>query len=110
MAWILSEQGGNIDVALNYAQAAREQQPEEPNIADTLGWIYYKKNAYLRAATLLKEAAEKLPDNPIVQYHYGLAQRKNGDVAGAKKSLRASLKISPSFPGADEARKVLKEL
>src|SRR5439155_22915746 len=61
LAWILSEQRGNIDVALNYAQAAREQQPEEPNIADTLGWIYYKKNAYLRAATLLKEAAEKLP-------------------------------------------------
>ena len=110
LAWILSEQGGNIDVALNYAQAAREQQPEEPNIADTLGWIYYKENAYLRAATLLKEAAEKLPDNPIIQYHYGLAQQKNGDLAGAKKSLRTSLKLSPSFPGADEARKVLKEL
>jgi tetratricopeptide (TPR) repeat protein len=110
LAVILSEQGGNIDVALNYAQVAREQRPEDPNIADTLGWIYYKKNAYLLAANLLKEAAEKLPDNPMVQYHYGLAQQKNGDVAGAKKSLKASLKLSADFPGADEARKVLKEL
>src|SRR2546428_125066 len=110
LAWILSEQGGNIDVALNYAQTAREQQPEDPNIADTLGWIYYKKNAYLKAATLLKEAAEKLPDNPIVQYHYGLAQQKNGDVAGAKKSLQASLKLSQTFSGANEARRILKEL
>ena len=110
LAWILSEQGGNIDVALNYAQVAREQRPEDPSIADTLGWIYYKKNAYLKASSLLKEAAEKLPDNPIVQYHYGLAQQKNGDVAGAKKSLQSSLKLSQDFPGADEARKVLKEL
>jgi tetratricopeptide (TPR) repeat protein len=110
LAVILSEQGGNIDVALNYAQVAREQRPEDPNIADTLGWIYYKKNAYLLAADLLKEAAEKLPDNPLVQYHYGLAQQKNGDVAGAKKSLKASLKLRQDFPGADEARKVLKEL
>ena len=110
LAWILSEQGGNIDVALNYAQVAREQRPEDPNIADTLGWIYYKKNAYLKAATLLKDAAEKLPDNPIVQYHYGLAQQKNGDAAGAKKSLQTSLKLSQDFPGANEARKVLKEL
>ena len=59
---------------------------------------------------MLKEAVDKLPDNPIIQYHYGLAQQKNGDVAGAKKSLRTSLKLSPNFPGADEARKLLKEL
>jgi len=110
LAVILSEQGGNIDVALNYAQVAREQQPDDPNIADTLGWIYYKKNAYLKAATLLKEAAEKLPDNPVVQYHYGMAQYKNGDATAAQKSLETALKLSPTFPGADEARKTLAEL
>jgi hypothetical protein len=59
---------------------------------------------------LLKEAAEKLPDNPVVQYHYGMAQHKNGDKAGAKKSLQTSLKLSQSFPGVEEAKKVLKEL
>jgi len=110
LAWILSEQGGDIDAALSYAQTAREQRPEDSHIADTLGWIYYKKNAYLKAVTLLKEAAEKLSDNPIVQYHYGLAQQKNGDVAGAKKSLQASLKLSQTFSGANEARRILKEL
>ena len=106
----ISYEQGDIDAALGYAQTAREQQPEDPSIADTLGWIYYKKNAYLKASTLLKEATEKLPENPIVQYHYGLAQQKNGDVAGAKKSLQTSLKLNQSFPGAQEARKVLKEL
>ena len=76
LAWILAERGGNLDVALGYAEVAHEQLPEEPHISDTLGWIYYKKHAFLKASSLLKEAAAKLPDNPTVQQHYRLAQEQ----------------------------------
>jgi tetratricopeptide (TPR) repeat protein len=109
LAWLMMEHGDNIDVALAYAQTAREQSAEDPHIADTLGWIYYKKNAYLKAVSLLKEAAEKLPSDPVVQYHYGMAQDKNGNPEAAKKTLAASLKLNPNYPGADEARKVLSQ-
>ena len=61
LAYILGEEGTNLDQALSYAQTAREQQPNDPSVADTLGWIYYKKNAYLKASSLLKEAVEKSP-------------------------------------------------
>ena len=107
LAWILAERGGNLDSALSYAQTAREQKPDDPHIADTLGWIYYKKNAYLLAVNLLKESAEKLPKDPEVQYHYGMAQYKNGDSAGAKKTLQASLNLSQTFTGSEEARTTL---
>jgi tetratricopeptide (TPR) repeat protein len=107
LAWLLAEHGGNLDVALAHAQTAREQQPDEPHIADTLGWIYYKKNAYLLAVSLLKEAAEKLPTEAEVQYHYGMAQYKSGDNSEAKKALQASLKLSKNFPGSEEAQKTL---
>ncbi|MCP9439584.1 MAG: tetratricopeptide repeat protein [Nitrospira sp.] len=110
LAWLLVEQGGNLDVALNYAQTAREQQPNDPAIADTIGWLYYKKNAYVLAISLLKEAAEKLPTNPVVHYHLGMAQYKNGDKDGAKKSLHLALKLDRHFPGADEAQRILSEL
>ncbi|MBI5854476.1 MAG: tetratricopeptide repeat protein [Nitrospirae bacterium] len=110
LAWILSETGGNIDEALSYAQTAREQRPDDPHIGDTLGWLYYKKNAFLKAASVLKDAMDKLPDNPVVVYHYGMAQLKNGDKAAARKALETSLKLSAGFSGADEARKALKEL
>ena len=60
LAWILVEHGGNIDVALSHAQMAREQQPNDSHIADTLGWIYYKKKRNLLAMNLLKEAVEKI--------------------------------------------------
>lgn len=107
LAWMLAEQGGNLDVALSHAQTAREQQPDDPHIADTLGWIYYKKNAYLLAVNLLKEAVGKLPNEPIVQFHYGMVQYKNGDAAGPKKALQASLKLSKDFAGSEEAQKTL---
>lgn len=110
LAWLLIEQGGNLDVALNYAQTAREQQPTDPAIADTLGWLYYKKNAYLLAIGLLKEAVEKLPTNPYVQFHLGMAQYKNGDKEDAKKSLQTALKLNQNFAGSNEARNALAEL
>lgn len=110
LAWLLVEQGGNLDMALNYAQTAREQKPDDPSIADTMGWLYYKKTAYLLASSLLKEAVEKLPTNPIVQFHLGMAQYKNGDNAGAKQSLQSALKLSQDFAGSEEARKILSEL
>jgi tetratricopeptide (TPR) repeat protein len=107
LAWMLSEQEGNLDVALSHAQTAREQRPEQPQFADTLGWIYYKKHAYLLAVNLLKEAAEKLPKEPEVLFHLGMAQSKSGDAAGAKKSLQTALKLSQTFPGSEEAKKTL---
>ena len=110
LAWILVDHGGNIDVALSHAQMARERQPDDPNIADTLGWIYYKKNANLLAVSLLKEAVDKLANEPVVHYHYGMAQKKNGDAAGAKKALQTALKLNPNFPGSEEARKTLEGL
>ena len=107
LAWILVSQGGNLDMALSYAQTAREQRPDDPYIADTLGWVYYKKNAYLLAVSLLKEAVEKMPNEPVLHFHYGMAQRKAGEMAGAKTSLQTALKLSQTFAGSEEARKTL---
>ncbi len=110
LAWILAEHGGNLDVALSHAQMAREQQPNDSHIADTLGWIYYKKNANLLATNLLKESVGKLPHEPAIHFHYGMAQQKNGDRTGAKKSFQTALELSQTFNGSEEARKMLAEL
>ena len=110
LAWLMAETGGNLDEALAHAENARAQQGDSGHIADTLGWIYYKKNAYLKAVSLLEEAAEKLNDNPVVRYHLGMALAKKGDAAKAKKTLETALKMSPDFPGAEEARATLKSL
>ena len=110
LAWILAQQGGNLDVALAHAQTAREGSPDDPRIADTIGWVYYKKNAFLLAVNLLKEAVEKLPNVADVHYHYGMALAKNNNTAEAKKALQTALKLNAGFDGAEEAKKTLEGL
>jgi len=109
LAWLHSEHGGDKDKALHLAQAAREAAPEDPHVSDTLGWILYQRGLYHRAVALLKESATKLPDDPVVQYHLGLASLKVGDTEGARKALTAAVNSPVSFAGRDEARKALAE-
>lgn len=110
LAWLMIEHGGNSDVALGYAQTARELLPNDPSVADTIGWIYYQKKVYMQAAALLKEAAEKLPNEAIVQFHYGMALFKNGNKPEAIKSLERSLQLNANHPGAAEAKATLATL
>jgi Flp pilus assembly protein TadD len=110
LAVLYAEHGGDIDRALSLAQTAREQLPQDPLVADTLGWLYYKKNVNRYAVSLLKEAAAKASDNAVIQYHLGMVYQKNGDKELAKQALQASLKLNPSHPGAEEARRLLGQL
>ncbi|MDO9462908.1 MAG: tetratricopeptide repeat protein, partial [Deltaproteobacteria bacterium] len=107
LAWNLAEHGGNIDEALTLAQMAKEQNPEDPGIADTLGWIYYKKNIVDRAIREFEDAIKKIPNHPSIHYHLGMAYLKKGDKTKAKAELTKALGISRAFPEAKEAEKAL---
>jgi tetratricopeptide (TPR) repeat protein len=110
LAYVMLEQGGNVDVALSMAQSARRALPESPNVADTLGWAYYHKGAYGSALDLFKEALKLNKDNaddPTLHYHLGLAYQKTSQPGLAKQQFERALKINPSFSYADETRKLL---
>jgi len=111
LAWNYAEHDGNLDTALALAQKARELSPDNPHVADTLGWIYYKKGAYGVAISLLKESAEKLQNkNSTVLYHLGMAQYRGGDKASGRENLKRALTISQAFPGSEEAKRILSEV
>jgi tetratricopeptide (TPR) repeat protein len=110
LAYIYAEHGGNIDVALNLAQKAKEQVPDDPHISDTLGWLYYRKNVPGRAVAYIREAEEKVPNEPLIKYHLGMAYYKNGNREMAKKTLAEALKLRSDFPGAEEARTTLQNI
>src|SRR5215470_933234 len=110
LAWIYSEHGGDKEKALQLAQTAKEQAPDDPRVSDTLGWILYKRGIYQRSLALLRESAAKLPDNAQVQYHLGMAYRQVGEKDNARKALRIAANSTEVFAGKDEARKALAEL
>jgi tetratricopeptide (TPR) repeat protein len=107
LAYVMLEQGGNVDVAFAMAQTARRQLPDNPNSADTLGWAFYHKAVYGSAITLFKEAVKKEPDNPLYNYHLILAYAKSGQGALARQQLDRVVKINPNFPYVDELRRAI---
>jgi len=43
----------------------------DPYIIDSIGWAYYLINDYEKAEKFLRKAVELMPDDPIVNDHYG---------------------------------------
>ena len=107
LAALDSEHFGQLDTAYDLAKKAREAAPNEPHIADTLGWISFKKGDYASALPLLQESAGKLPDQPEIQFHVGMAHYMMGEEGPARIALQKAADASTDFPGKDEARQRL---
>lgn len=112
LAYVMLEQGGNVDMALAMAQTARRGMPDSSNAADTLGWAYFQKGVYKSAIDMFQESLrlnEKrgAADDPTVHYHLGLAYQKTNQPTQARQQLERVLKINPNF---NDARKALSQL
>jgi Flp pilus assembly protein TadD len=110
LAYLLSEQPGQEELAFRLASSAQRISPDDPHVLDTLGWILYKRGEYQRALTVLKQSASKLPESPGVQYHLGMAAEKMGDTTTARTALTKAVGASSEFAGKEEARKALARL
>jgi Flp pilus assembly protein TadD len=107
LAWAYADGGEQLDTALQLAQTAKAQLPDRHEVDDTLGWVYYKKQLPTLAIAEFKRTVQAQPDNPVYQYHLGLAYAQNGEKYEARQSLQRALKLKSDFDGADNARKVL---
>jgi cellulose synthase operon protein C len=112
LAYLILNQGGNVDLAMSMAETARRRMPESSNVADTLGWAYYKKGVYQSAISEFQEALrlnEKTgaPDDPQFHYHLGLAYEKANQPGLARQQLEKAVKLSPDYA---DARKALSGL
>jgi tetratricopeptide (TPR) repeat protein len=107
LAVLYSERLGELDKAYDLAKKANEAAPNEPHLADTLGWILFKKGEYGNALRLLQESAGKLPDQPEIQFHVGMAHYMLGEEEAARIALQKAADSTADFPGKDEARQRL---
>jgi tetratricopeptide (TPR) repeat protein len=107
LAWIYSETGGNLDMALQLAQTAKSQLPDRPEVNDTLGWIYHKKGLSAMAVAPLLQSIQEDPTNATYHYHLGMAYAGSGDKDKARASLQKALSLDGNFSGAIEARQAL---
>jgi tetratricopeptide (TPR) repeat protein len=103
LAVLYSEHLGQLDKGYELAQKAKEAAPNDPNIADTLGWITFKKGDYANALRLLQESSSKV-DVPVFQFHVGMAHYMVGNEDSARAALKKAADATGDFPGKEEAR------
>jgi tetratricopeptide (TPR) repeat protein len=110
LAFIKAEEGTDLDQAMSYAQRAKQKVPQDPNISDTLGWIYIKKNLSDEAVRLFRELVTKSPNNSTYRYHLAMALFQKGDRASAKDECQTALKNNPSKEEQSKIKELLAKL
>jgi tetratricopeptide (TPR) repeat protein len=110
LAYLMLENGENVDVALTLAQTARRGMPNSPNSADTLAWAYYYKGTYAFARDLLEDGIKINPDSQTMHYHLGMVYSKLGDKNNAAIHLKKAIALAPDSPGAKDARAALQKV
>ncbi len=118
LAWILADSDSakaeDLDRALVLAQDAKERMPQSPEVADTLGWVLYRKNIPTAAISLFREAIEGYPAGSAiratVRYHLAQTYELNGELDRALEELKRSLDEAAEFGSRAEAEKMLARL
>ena len=108
LAYLLAVHEKQLDEALGFAQKAKElAPPNNAEVDDTIGWVFYLKGVYPTAVVHLRDAAENQPSNPVIHYHLAMAQAKSGNAAAGREAYNVGLKLDSSLPEAEQAKQVV---
>ncbi len=91
LAWLLSNQNeGDLGEALRLAMYAVKMRPEDASMADTLGWVHYRRGSFTLAESLFLQALVLDPGNSEYGQHLQLVEQ-----AGERKARREQAEIRP---------------
>ncbi len=107
LAYLMAEEGTNLDEALTMAQKAKQKLPTNPEVSDTLGWIYIKKNLSDNAISIFRDLVSKHPGRSTFYYHLAMAYYQKGDKVEAKKQLQTALTKSPAKQEEEKIRELI---
>ena len=68
-SWL--ERNINIKEAFILLEKANKKKKDDPYITDSIGWAYYLTGNFNKAEKFLRKAVMLMPDDPIVNDHYG---------------------------------------
>tara|TARA_B100001057_G_scaffold500775_1_gene617736 strand:+ start:1561 stop:3240 length:1680 start_codon:yes stop_codon:yes gene_type:complete len=71
LAYSWLERDFKINRAIEMLENAYNIENNDPYITDSIGWAYYLIHDYIKAEKLLKKAVQLMPNDPVVNDHYG---------------------------------------
>jgi tetratricopeptide (TPR) repeat protein len=92
LGYMFAERGVRLDEAVQLLQRALKIEPGNPSYLDSLGWAYFKQGNLEQADGPLTEAAEKLPENSVIQDHLGDLRYRQGRLSEAIEAWERALK------------------
>jgi tetratricopeptide (TPR) repeat protein len=110
LAYLMVENGQDVDVALSMAQTARQKMPTSPQTADTLAWIYYYKGNYGASREMLESALKTYPDDASMNFHLGMVYSKLNDKPNAVLHLKKAASLGPTTKAGKDASAELAKL
>jgi len=109
LARLYADHGGSLSDALELAQKAKAEQPDDAAVNDTLGWVYYKQGLYRSAVPVLEAVVARNPQVAKFQFHLGMAYLAAGEPARAHTSLQTALQSGLSGEDAHSAQEALQK-
>ena len=79
-------------------------------MADTLGWVYYRKGMAKVAVPMFQQAVVKEPKSATYHYHLALAYRDAGDPEKARQAFAQVIALGPDSAEAVEARRAMADM
>jgi tetratricopeptide (TPR) repeat protein len=110
LAFLLADEGKDLDKALEMAARACRLAPAVTGFKDTVGWIYLKQQKTESAIQVFKSLVRTAPESATYRYHLGSALLAKGEKQAAKEALEEALKRGPVAGDDAKVRELLKQL
>ena len=110
LAFLYTEEGGDLDRALKLANTVSKKLPDNPDVSDTLGWIYVMKKVYSQAEPYLQIAIDAKPDNPTIVYHMGMLRFGQKNIQEAEQLLTSAIQKGIRGTELEKAKEALGQL
>jgi tetratricopeptide (TPR) repeat protein len=92
LGYTLAERGERLPEAINYIERALKVEPDNPSYIDSLGWALFKQGKFEEAEPHLQKAASALPEQSVIQDHYGDVLARRGKTQEAIAAWERALK------------------
>ncbi len=111
---MLKDQPGSMIIANNLASLLVDRRSDKESLAkaaaltallkntdipqfkDTLGWVAYLQGDYASAISQLEDAAAKMPNFSLVQFHLGMSYLAAGQDDNASARFKKAIELAPN--------------
>lgn len=98
LGYAFADRNIRLDEAIQLIQQALNLDPDDGNILDSMGWVYFRMGQIQEAVAYLEKAAAREENHPVILDHLGDARCLQGDSKTAVQCWKKALEYGPDFP------------